>query len=442
MRSSNFLAGAVAALSLAGFSPALAEQRTAIEPDGLTPFSVLGPTRTITTGTAFNPSISVILDGKYYTDNVGGEAGEIVEHAAGFDGHHGDHGHGELSRGFNLGETELVFSASVDPYIDAMLTLTIEEDGDVEVEEAYGLTRNLPAGLQLKFGKFLSGIGYLNQQHPHDWDFVDQPLAYDLLLGEEGLNDIGLQLTWLPALPVYTLFGVEALQGRSETLANTIDALPLMIIDGEEVPFHGTLRERSGPRLFTGFVKVAPDLGFDHAVQFGLFGGLARLHQEDHGDEILEGDTWFAGADVVYKYTSGRAYGHRNLTLQAEYIHRVKDLEVAAADDLDEIGEEEKFRQDGFYAQAVYGFAPRWSAGVRLDMVGLTNRITTDDERRSFDDSRRYSANVTFNPTEYSRLRFQFNRGDIADAAHGRERYSQFFVQYQLSLGVHGAHRF
>lgn len=436
MRSMYLFAGALAVLCFSAFSSAAAQQTGPVQPEGLEPFPVFGSTRQITSGTAFNPAISVILDGKYYTDNRRGEAGEILEHAAGFDGHHGGHDHGDLSRGFNLDETEIVFSATVDHYFDAMLNLAVDEDG-IDVEEAYGMTRSLPAGLTLKFGKFLSGIGYINQQHPHDWDFADQAMIYELMFGDHGLSDIGLQLTWLPKLPVYTLFGIEALQGRNEGIANTIDDV------GADF---GTLRDRSGPRLFTGFVKVAPDLGFDHALQIGLFGGGARLHQEDHSHdgehEYLEGDTWFAGFDAVYKYDAGRSYGHGDFTLQGEYLYRVKDLRVAAADDLDEIGEKEKFKQDGFYVQAKYDFAPRWTAALRLDVAGLNNRIEKDDRTEKFDDSRRYSANLTFNPTEFSRLRMQFNHGDMVRADGGLEDYNQFFVQYQLALGVHGAHRF
>ena len=57
------------------------------------------------------------------------------------------------------------------------------------------------------------------------------------------------------------------------------------------------------------------------------------------------------------------------------------------------------------------------------------------------DASRRLSAALTFNPTEFSRVRAQFSRGD-ASVAGSRETFSQFFLQLQLSLGVHGAHTF
>jgi hypothetical protein len=37
---------------------------------------------------------------------------------------------------------------------------------------------SLGNGLSAKGGRFLSGVGCLNEQHAHTWDFVDNPLAY------------------------------------------------------------------------------------------------------------------------------------------------------------------------------------------------------------------------------------------------------------------------
>ena len=74
-------------------------------------------------------------------------------------------------------------------------------------------------------------------------------------------------------------------------------------------------------------------------------------------------------------------------------------------------------------------------------MAGLTNRVEGGDGARRVRRSRRYSANLTFNPTEFSRLRVQYTRGDFASAA-AREKYNQVCVQFQMSLGAHGAHKF
>ncbi len=117
-------------------------------------------------------------------------------------------------RGFSLREAEITFSGAVDPYFDVWAIFAVG-GGEIEVEEGYFQTRKFLPGLQLRAGKFYSGFGYVNKQHPHQWDFVDQNLPYDLLLGGS-LNDTGVQLTWLPSLPFYTQLGVEALQGENE----------------------------------------------------------------------------------------------------------------------------------------------------------------------------------------------------------------------------------
>ncbi len=403
--------------------------------------------------TAFNPAISIILDGGFYRDNVRGEAFEIIEEADGFSrghSHHGhkdsDHEHGHLDQGFNLREVELAISATVDPYFDAFTMIAFSSD-EVELEEAYGVTRSLPAGLRLKFGRFLSDVGYINKHHPHAWHFAYRPLMNQLLFGSEGLRENGLQLSWLAPTAHYTRLGFEVLQGETEGVAN---------YEGAQEAIEGTersLRSASGPRLFTGFAKYAPDLGYDHALQLGLFGGYSRKYQNviEHSTrfEDQDGKAYFYGADAVYKYDSQRAYGAGDLILQGEYAYRIKDLNrqdtyfAASGDfmpgDTRNISSF-KERQDAFYIQGVYGLIERLNMGLRYEIAGLTNR-TGRGSGESFDDSRRYSANLTYNPTEFSRLRLEFSHGDFAVEGE-RERFNQVFLQFILSLGVHGAHSF
>jgi hypothetical protein len=406
------------------------------DPAGLQPADLFGGQGgQVTAGNAFNPSISVIPDGVYYNDNRSGAAADIASGAAGFDTHGAEsagHGHGSIERGFNLRELEVTFSGSVDPYFDAWAVLAVA-GGEIEAEEAFVQTRKFIPGLQVKFGKFFSGVGYLNRQHPHQWDFVDQALPYELILGGS-INEVGVQVNWLPSLPVYTLVGFEALQGENEGIAQHLGP--------EAAPF---LLDRAGPRLFTGFVKVSPDIGYSGGLQFGASLGHSRLHQEQHeedaGTEALEGATTFFGLDTVYRYDSGRQWGVGDVTLQGEYVRRSKDLGVVGLGADPVAGPLLDFAQDGLYVQGVYGFAPRWTAGFRFDIAGLVNRVDEASVTTGYDSSRRYTANVTFNPTEFSRLRFQYSTGDFA-AETGRETYTQVWVQFQMSLGAHGAHKF
>lgn len=440
----------------------------------------------LTSGTAFNPQISVILDGNYYNDGIDGEGAELVNEAfqpsGGGHGHEDGHDHGEgghahnfATNGFNFREAEISFSATVDPYFDAATYISVDGDGNVELEEAYFETRALPYGLKVKGGKFLSDFGYINKQHPHQWDFVDQNLPYLNLLGFHGLQDTGLQVTWLPELPVYALVGVEALQGDQEIFGATLgeDAQDSLNLDDTD----------DGPRLFTAFAKVAPEIGRNHALQFGISYAHNRQHQEvhthahavehehedehsheeahdhgedhDHEDEVhvhdgvteelhetgLAGDADLWGVDVVYKYDGGGASGQGDLKFQAEYLRSIKDLSVRSSAHPEQIGSSRRFTTDGLYAQAVYGFAPKWTAGLRYDVLGLTNKVSgarSDD----FGSSDRWTLDATWNLSEFSQLRAQYAWNDILVEPNERERFGAFYLQFLMSLGSHGAHEF
>jgi|GEM_PF-153866 len=474
----------------------------------------------VTSGSAFNPQISVILDGNYYQDDAeAGDGAALVgeafwpgrslahEHGEEGDGHdHGDggHVHNVAEPGFNFREAEISFTATVDPYFDAATYISIDGDGNVELEEAYFETRSLPYGLKVKGGKFLSGFGYVNDQHPHQWDFVDQNLPYLNLLGFHGLQDTGLQLTWVPDdLPFYALIGGEALQGNQEIFGATVN-------EAEQVALN-LGQTQDGPRLFTAFAKVAPDLGRKHALQFGVSyahadqqqqvrthtHAVAHEHEEDHehedehgheheedhaheedhghdhahdegqahdeehehadhdhmhaqGDGITEelhetglagnADLW--GLDLVYKYDAPKAYGQGDIVFQTEYLRSISDMKIRSSAHPEQIGTSRKYTTDGLYAQATYGFLPRWKAGLRYDVLGLTNKVSGGGRSEGFGSSDRWTLDVTWSLSEFSQLRAQYAYNDILVTENEREQFNAFYMQFLVSLGSHGAHKF
>ena len=151
---------------------------------------------------AFNPAISLILGGQLSnlqrdpaTYQIGGfiPGGDEI---------------GPGSRSFNLGESELTVSANIDPYFSGVFIAAMTPENEVEVEEAY--VRNIGSipGATLKFGRFLSGFGYLNEIHAHAWDFVDAPLVHQTFFGGQ-LKEDGIQARWLAPTPMFVEFGVE-----------------------------------------------------------------------------------------------------------------------------------------------------------------------------------------------------------------------------------------
>jgi hypothetical protein len=398
-----------------------------VDPQGLNPLDLTGQSGQVSSGQAFNPAISVIPDVAYYYDDRDGDAFDIAGGAEGFTGHEPD----ALERGFNLREMEIAFSGAVDPYFDVWATLAVGTES-IEAEEVYVQTRKFIPGLQLRVGRFLSGVGYANQQHTHQWDFVDRALPYEAILGGN-LGDTGLQVTWLPNLPMYTLLGFEALQGDNERLSHQLAGEYPDVF--EDVP---------GPRLFTGFLKAAPNTGYLHAVQGGVSYGFSRSHQAivDLGDvdEGVVGTSWFVGTDWVWRYDSGQPFGRGDLSMQVEYLYRKQDLDQVTANRVAADAARRQFAQDGLYGQLAYGLASRWTVAGRVDVIGLTNRVDAPDGAVDLHSSRRYSLSITFNPTEFSRLRVQYNAGRVWRAQP--VSFNQVFVQFQMSLGAHGAHRF
>jgi uncharacterized coiled-coil protein SlyX len=359
-----------------------------------------------------NPNISLILDTFGYTSNLS----ESALRNRGIPGYTDE---GITNRkGFNLDSAELYFFAPVDPYFNLYATIPVTEDG-VELEEAYFLTTSLPYGLQVKGGKFKSGLGRINGQHPHAWDFADAPLAYRAFMGGEGITEKGVQITYLPPLPVYTLLGIEVLQGDNSTLFGP-DA-------------------RSGPHAFTAFAKASVDLSDNATVLVGqsVIAGSTKT-------ETVTPDTEFSGTsalydtELTYKWKPSK---FQSLVLQSEYLYRHQ------RGDLSDLGPPEatlssslKRDQDGLYLQGVYQLS-RWRLGARYDVLSLltSDYILAGDHTDFGPKPWRATAMVEFNPTEFSRIRLQYNH-DESDPS--QRVNNEWILQFIFGIGAHGAHPF
>ncbi|MBM4137576.1 MAG: hypothetical protein FJ241_12215 [Nitrospira sp.] len=372
------------------------------------------------TPSLLNPSISLIFDSLYYQTNLSEEEleereipGYVALHEHGEGSH--SHGHGTFEKGFNLRSAELTIFAPVDPYFNLYATIPFTEDGS-EVEEAYFVTTSLPAGLQIKGGKFKSGFGRFNAFHPHAWDFVDAPLPYTAFLGGEGLIEKGVQFTYLPPLPVYTLLGFEILQGENEVLY------------GEEA--------KSGPHAYAGFAKMSLDFGEYNTILWGISvtGGETKTESIEHETEF-SGDSVLYGAELTYKWKPSK---DRSLILQSEYLlrHQTGDFEYLEDSTVDSL----KRTQDGLYLQGLYQI-DRWRIGARYDVLSIfkdTYKLAGEEEDFG-DNPYRLTGSLEFNPTEFSRLRLQYTYDK--SAGNGKEN-NELFLQLILGIGAHGAHSF
>ena len=319
-----------------------------------------------------------------------------------------------VNKGFTLESAELFIFAPVDPYLNLYANIPVTESG-TELEEAYFVTSSLPGGLQVKGGKFKSGFGRINAQHPHAWDFVDIPLNYRAMIGQEGWADTGVQLTYLPSLPVYTQFGMEVLQGKNDLLFNP---------DG------------TTPYAFTAFVKCSLDFGENSTLLFGpsFATGKARITTVADGT-FFSGDTDLYGFELVYKWKPSRT---KSVVFQSEYLYRrqngdLTDFSSSTTNPLKRI-------QDGLYVQALYQWE-RWRFGVRYDVLDLFKKeyLLAGDQQNFGNRAWRATGALEFNPSEFSRFRLQYNRDD--SAGNGQIN-NELFFQVLLGIGAHAAHSF
>ena len=390
-----------------------------------------------TKGSSYMPDISLILDVSY--NNISFDEEGHTEHLEipGFvhgGGHdHDDHGHTTLAGedGFNFNYAELVIAASVDNYFDLKGVFHINEY-DFEVEEAFATTRSLPYNLQAKIGKFKSDFGYLNHKHRHNYNFYEAPLVYLAILGDHGINETGLQLQYVLPTEHYIMAGVEALQGDNERSYGT---------EG-----FGRVDDVDQPNLWVGYLKTSFDIG-----EGTLLGGVSmakgktRLnHLEDEEEaHAFAGDTTLYGADLTYKYYFDADHA---ITWQSEYIYRKMDgTKYIPNGTEDPLGDPValKKKQSGYYSELVYQYDRNWRAGVRyseLNKNDITANIRPQDVPN---DMYVTSAMLEYNPSEFSRLRLQYNHNSsLYDEEGDKNNKNEVVLQFNYAIGAHGAHTF
>jgi hypothetical protein len=393
----------------------------AAQPAPAAPAPMAAPAPAAPSGSnAFNPNISLVLGGTYA--NLSQDP--VNYRLQGFVPPVGEVGPGR--RGFNLGESELTMAANIDPMFSGQLTFALSGEDTVGVEEAFVQTRGLANGLNIRAGRFLSSVGYLNNQHAHTWDFVDAPLAYQAFLGGQYKPD-GLQAKWLAPTDTLVEIGAELGSGSS---------------------FPGNDRNKNGIGAGALYAHVGDDIGASGSWRAGLsllHTGAANREYEDNGIlNTFSGKSRMVIADAIYKWAPNGNPTQRNFKLQGEYFRRHESGALASGDASGGFDS----TQSGWYLQGVYQFMPNWRAGLRYDRlasgtpsIGLVANGTFEAAAfpalASYSPSRS-SVMVDYSPSEFSRLRLQLAR----DQSRPGVTDNQVFLQYIMSLGTHAAHSF
>lgn len=118
----------------------------------------------------------------------------------------------------DIGETEFMFDDYLNPYSRGTIILSLADEG-LELEEGFlSIFRGLPAGLNLKAGKYRVGFGKLNTAHPHANPFAEPFRVLSAYLpGEESFNETGVSVSERIPMPgdISLIASIDWLQGTT-----------------------------------------------------------------------------------------------------------------------------------------------------------------------------------------------------------------------------------
>jgi hypothetical protein len=315
--------------------------------------------------------------------------------------------------GFNLQQFELSFQSSVDPYFRFDSHLVFKLDS-VELEEAYATTTDLPGGLQVRAGEFLTLFGRINSTHPHTWDFVDQPFAISRIFGGDGNRGLGAELSWLTPLPWY----VE-LVGSMTDATGADNARSFLGMNERQV------RDLADFEYVTA-IKQFFALSDDWSLSWGLSGAFGPNGQS------LGSHTEVYGTDVYLKWRPITYQSYQTVALHSEWMFRHR-VELGAT--LQDV--------DGF-AALLWRFAMRWTVAARYEYGSPAYDSEWHETQDSLDPKwtegrQRIAAATTFFPSEFSRLRLQ---GSVDLPDWRPQPIWAVFLAFEVAIGAHGAHPF
>ncbi len=398
-------------------------------------------------------SVDVLVVGGSSTEH--GESLEALQGGA----------HDPKRRGFTLQQAELSLSGAIDPYFIGETHAIFSEDG-VELEEAFIKTTSLPGGLEIKAGLYLTEFGRMNATHPHAWAWIDQPVINSRLLGPEGARSTGARAAIHLPLPWFSELIVGVQNADNASLASFLGEADHHHGDhghgeahaeahGEEEDHdHAHADEFEFEEGIAGLPRVGGDsdkLVYSIRLENGgdltdtinaLFGLSAMYGPNTAGDSTM---TTLFGADLTVKWRPvNNQRGYPFIVWQTELMHRdyETDALTLVSDDGDTLAfSGETLKDSGFYSQILYGLRPRWEIGFRGEYAwGKGEGLEERDEDSRRDDRLRLSPLVQFRPSEFSRVRLQYNY-DKADFLAKSDAHT-VWLGGEFLFGTHPAHKY
>ena len=339
---------------------------------------------------SFNPDVSVIGDFVYRNTDAKST---------------------EFRNQFQMRQTELAFSAYIDPYARGDFFFHIEqEDGDWHIGlcEGYMTLLALPIdGLQAKIGKFKVDFGKVNKLHLHNLPWVDYPNMITNYFGPEGMSEPGVSASYLIPNP----------------WDKYIELTGQMVNNRNGASFAGG---EGTSLVYLGHLKLFHDINEASTVELGT--SLMTGSNDDGLGRFGSDMTTLEGIDLTYKWRPLQRGLYKSLIFQNEFLFSQHNRPLF--DDGTDVIDSKDIESWAEYSSLEYQLAKRWTVFGRYDFSEFP--LTSSSRENA------YSTGITFAQSEHCFWRLQFKHTDRNFSKDSNE----VWLQCDFGLGPHRAHQY
>jgi hypothetical protein len=298
-------------------------------------------------------------------------------------------------------------------------------------------------------------FGRVNASHVHAWGWLNQPVVASRLLGEEGSRTSGVRLGWLVPVGWYSQVMVGAYNPD----------------DGSMISFQGE-SEHDGEHEAEGPERTIAGRLRSEELTTGSMADLTYLVRWENaadlgGVETKLGLSWMGGPNAT-------GVGERSDLIGADLVSGFKPMHGpfsaikasfeaiyrrAGAPESEELGADgavgggddftvaaDTLTDWGLYAQVELGMGEHWGVGLRGEYATAsgdsveTDGVIDHDDDAMRDTRIRVSPVLTYRPSEFSRLRLQYDY-DRAEHLEDGTAHS-VWLGLDVLIGAHPAHGF
>lgn len=320
-------------------------------------------------------------------------------------------------QGLDIREAEINFYSDVDPYTKLNMILSlhpeytynsnthkIDSNYKIEPEELYAESLSFIPDFGFKLGKFKLPFGVQNTVHTHAYMLMEQPLINKYLLGEEGLNEVSAQISYLLPLSWFSSLDINYSKSPMESQA-----------------FNS---QKNGEGMGLVHFKNLWDLNEDLSLELGL--------SYANGQNHLKSNTQLWDIDWAIKWRPSTLSKYHSLSLGGEYMRRQKAQATSSIE-----------KGSGTQTFLRYQWVQRWQLNYRFDYFEMRDSDSSINSESIVNGVYRKNAlALDFLASEFSQFKFEVSQYVFPLSEFENFTENRYILQANFTIGAHPSHTY